>query len=36
MDEKKKSTKYDIIRLLEKATQEQIDLVWRFLHAMVA
>lgn len=36
MDEKKKSTKDDIIRLLEKATQEQIDLVWRFLHAMVA
>lgn len=36
MDEKKKSTKDDIIRLLENATQEQIDLVWRFLHAMVA
>lgn len=36
MDEKKKSTKDDIICLLEKATQEQIDLVWRFLHAMVA
>lgn len=36
MDDKKKSTKDDIIRLLEKATQEQIDLVWRFLHAMVA
>lgn len=35
MDDKKNSTKNDVIRLLEKATPEQIDLVWRFLHAMV-
>ena len=35
MDGKSEATRNDIIQLLEKATPEQIDLVWRFLHAMV-
>ncbi len=28
-------TKREIIRLLEKATDEQVELVWRIIHGLV-
>jgi hypothetical protein len=34
MNGRTEATKNDILQLLENATPEQIDLVWRFLHAM--
>lgn len=35
MDEKMEKKKNDIIAMLEKATLEEIDLAWRFLHTML-
>ena len=30
-----KAIRYSIERLLDRATPEQLDLVWRFLHALL-
>ena len=35
MEWKVKVIRYSIERLLDRATPEQLDLVWRFLHAML-
>lgn len=36
MKENVEWTKNEIMRLIEEATEEQIDLVWRFLRAMLS